>query len=188
MADLISKDAWEAVWKGRFFLVEKHPAKGWERTVRPPGVRLILHDDAGNILITEEFRSSLGRKDFRLPGGKVFDVLEPYLAVREDSATLEAAVLAAAKLEAKQETGVDDIRDLTIYAKSDAGASVEWDLFYLTGSIAARSEQELEEDEAVHGIAVHFFSPDAVRAMIADGRVSEDRTAGVLSRYLSARS
>jgi 8-oxo-dGTP pyrophosphatase MutT (NUDIX family) len=187
MADLISKDSWEEAWRGNFFVVERHPTKGWERTVRPPGVRLILSDDSGRIMITEEFRSSLGRKDFRLPGGKVFDTLDPYLAVRSDEAALREAVLKAAQLEAKQETGVDDIHDLAIYAKSDAGASVGWDLYYLTGRIAARSEQELEEDEAVHGIEVHFFSPDEVRAMIVDGRISEDRTAGVLSRYLASR-
>ncbi len=187
MADLISNDQWEEAWRGNFFVVERHPTKGWERTVRPPGVRLILHDAAGNILITEEFRSSLGRKDFRLPGGKVFDTLDPYLAIRSDGSSMHEAVLKAARLEAKQETGVDDIRDLAIYAKSDAGASVEWDLYYLTGTIAARSDQELEEDEAVHGIAVHFFSPQEVRAMITDGRISEDRTAGILTRYLASR-
>jgi 8-oxo-dGTP pyrophosphatase MutT (NUDIX family) len=188
MADLISKDTWDVVWKGEFFVIEKHPKKGWERAVRPPGVRLILHDTEGRILITEEFRSSLGRKDFRLPGGKVFDELDPYLAVRDEAAALEAAVLKAARLEAKQETGVDHIDDLRIFARSDAGASVEWDLFYLIGAIAARSEQELEADEAVHGIAVHFFAPDEVRQMILDGRISEDRTAAVLSRYLASRA
>lgn len=186
MADLISKDAWQVAWKGEFFVIEKRPAKGWERAVRPPGVRLILHDDTGRILITEEFRSSLGRKDFRLPGGKVFDTLEPFLAIRGDEAALEEAVVRAARLEAKQEAGVDHIEGLRIYARSDAGASVEWDLFYLTGTIAAHSGQELEEDEAVHGIAVHFFTAEEVRAMIADGSISEGRTAGVLARYLAS--
>lgn len=188
MADLISKDSWDIAWKGQFFVIEKHPTKGWERAVRPPGVRLILHDDTGRILITEEYRSSLGRKDFRLPGGKVFDELDPYLAVRSDASVLEAAVLAAARLEAKQETGVDHIDDLRIFARSEAGASVEWDLWYLSGTIAARSEQELEADEAVHGIDVHFFAPDEVRQMLLDGRISEDRTAAVLARYLASRT
>lgn len=186
MADIVSKDTWETAWKGNFFVVERHPAKGWERVVRPPGVRLILHDADGRILITEEFRSSLGRKDFRLPGGKVFDTLEPYLAVRGDDAALTNAVLKAARLEAKQETGVDHIDDLQLFARSDAGASVEWDLYYLSGTIAGRSGQELEDNEAEHGIAVHFFTPSDVRQMIADGRISEDRTAGVLTRYLDA--
>jgi 8-oxo-dGTP pyrophosphatase MutT (NUDIX family) len=188
MADLISKDTWDVVWKGEFFVIEKHPKKGWEQAVRPPGVRLILHDEQGRILITEEFRSSLGRKDFRLPGGKVFEELDPYLAMRHDAALLETAVLAAGRLEAKQETGVDRIEGLRVFARSEAGASVIWNLFYLTGTITARSDQELEGDEAVHGIAVHFFTPDEVRQMIIDGRISEDRTAAVLSRYLASRA
>jgi hypothetical protein len=35
---------------------------------------------------------------------------------------------------------------------------------------------------------VRFFTPDEVRQMIIDGRISEDRTAAVLSRYLASRA
>lgn len=178
--------AWEIVWKGTFFAIERHAKKGWETAVRPPGVRLILHDSAGDILLTEEFRTELGRKDFRLPGGKVFDDLESYLAVRGDDAALNEAVMRAAKLEAKQETGVDDIADLKVFSRAIAGASVEWDLYYLSGTITAQSEQELEDDEKERGIAVHFFSPTDVARMIRDGSIAEERTQAVLGRYLSS--
>lgn len=173
------------VWKGALLGIEKHAQKGWERAVRPPGVRLMLHSDSGEILLTEEFRSELDKKDFRLPGGKVFDDLDSYLAVRGNDAALTEAVLRAAKLEAKQETGVDEIEHLAVFTKALAGGSVEWDLYYLSGTIRARSEQQLEEDEKERGIAVHFFSPEEVRHMLTDGSIAEERSQAVLARYLA---
>ena len=150
---------WEIVWKGNLLAIERHSTKGYERAVRPPGVRLILHDTNGNILLTEEFRSELNRKDFRLPGGKVFDDLESYLNIRGNESALIEAVMRAAKLEAKQETGVDEIKDLTIFSRSTAGASIEWDLFYLSGTITAQSEQELEAEEIGTGEALACAYP-----------------------------
>lgn len=172
------------IFKGDLLAIEKHGGKGFERAVRPPGVRLILKDAQNKILLTKEFRSELGTHDFRLPGGKVFDDLDRYLAVRGDMEALNEAVVAAAKLEAKQETGVDHIDNLTIVAKSAAGASVEWDLYYLTGDIGAISEQELEEDEKERGIDVGFYTNEEVLEMLRSGAIAEDRTAGVLFRHL----
>lgn len=181
----MSDNPWQMVWKGNLLGIERHAIKGYERAVRPPGVRLILHNNTGGVLLTEEFRTELNKKDFRLPGGKVFDDLDSYLNVRGDDAALTEAVLRAAKLEAKQETGVDEIDGLTIFARAVAGASVEWDLFYLSGTITAHSEQELEDEEKERGIAVHFFSLDAIRKMLIDGSIAEERTQAVLARYLA---
>jgi 8-oxo-dGTP pyrophosphatase MutT (NUDIX family) len=175
----------QIVWKGAFFAIEKHPTKEWETAVRPPGVRLILHDAQGRILLTEEYRHELARQDYRLPGGKVFEDLDSFLAVRGDDAKLQEAVMHAARLEAKQETGVDEIRDLRLFHRAIAGASVEWDLYYCTGTIVAQSEQELEDDEKERGISVHFFSPADVARMITDGSIAEERTCAVLGRYLA---
>lgn len=176
---------WEIVWKGNLLAIERHKVKGYERAVRPPGVRLILTDAEDHILITEEFRNSLGRKDFRLPGGKVFDDIDSYLAVRGNTAAIEESVLRAGQLEAKEEAGVDRIDNLCIFSHSIAGTTIEWDLYYLSGILRARSEQQLGHGEAEHGITVHFFSRDEVRTMIHDGRIAEDRTQAVLARYLS---
>jgi hypothetical protein len=181
----MTDDTRHIVWKGDFFAIEKHAVKGWETAVRPPGVRLILHDAEGRILLTEEYRHELARKDYRLPGGKVFDDLDSFLAVRGDDAKLQEAVLCAARLEAKQEAGVDEIRDLSIFHRAIAGASVEWDLYYCAGTVVAQSEQELEEDEAARGIDVHFFSPADITRMITGGSIAEERTQAVLHRYLS---
>ncbi|MEK7105502.1 MAG: NUDIX domain-containing protein [Patescibacteria group bacterium] len=177
---------WEIVYKGNLIAVEKHAEKGFERAVRPPGVRLILQNSESEILLTKEFRPEQGKVDYRLPGGKVFDDLESYLNVRDDEQKLAAAVMKAAVLEAKQEAGVDEIKNLEIVARSVAGASIEWDLYYLVGTISAMSEQELDGDEKHHGIAVDFYTEDQVLTMLRSGEVSEDRTAGVLFRYLSS--
>ncbi len=179
------ENPWKIVWEGNLFAIERHTKKGWERAVRPPGVRLLLTSKEGHLLLTEEFRTEVGKKDFRLPGGKVFDDLTSYLAVRNNQPALEQAVVAAARLEAKQEAGVDDIADLAITTRSTAGASVEWDLYYLTGTILAQSEQELEADEQERGIAVHFFTLETVRSMLRDDSIGEERTRAVLEHHLA---
>lgn len=120
----------------------------------------------------------------RLPGGKIFNELDPYLAVRDDADAMSGAVLQAGRLEAKQEAGVDEIKNLAMLSKSAAGASVEWDLYYLTGEIDSIGEQELEGDEKVHGITVGFYTREEVLEMLKRGEISEDRTVGVLFKYL----
>ena len=179
---------WEMIYKGKLVGIEKHISKGFERAVRPPGVRLILQNGVGEFLLTKEFRSEQNKIDYRLPGGKVFDDLVSYLAVRTDAPVLEQAVLSAAALEAKQEVGVDEVTDLKILTKSVAGASVEWDLYYLTGVIKSMSEQELDGDEKQYGIDVAFYSKDEVLKLLRLGEISEDRTVGVLFRYFSPSS
>jgi len=180
----MADNPWKTVFKGDLIAVEKHEVKGYEHAIRPPGVRLILTNAEGELLITKEYRSEISAHDYRLPGGKVFDDIESWLVVRGDAAALADAVMRAARLEAKQETGVDEIVDPKILKISRAGASVEWDLYYVTGTIARMSEQELEADEKERGIEVAFYSKEKVAELLRTGGVQEDRTAGVLYRYL----
>ncbi len=179
-----TKNPWEIEYKGNLIAIEKHTEKGFERAVRPPGVRLILKNTDGKILITKEFRSEQGKHDFRLPGGKVFDDLNSYLEVRGNEENLKQAVLNAGNLEAKQEAGIDEIKNLEILSKSVAGASVEWDLYYLTGEILEAGNQDLDGDEKEHGIEVGLYSEEEILEMLKSGQISEDRSVGVLFRYL----
>jgi 8-oxo-dGTP pyrophosphatase MutT (NUDIX family) len=181
---LHTENLWKEEFRGNLIMIERHGGKGFERAVRPPGVRLILTNENGDILLTKEFRSEQGKDDFRLPGGKVFDDLSSYLEVRDNSEALNDAVMQAGKLEAKQEAGVDHINDLTLHSKSVAGASVEWDLYYLTGSIGKMGEQDLEEDEKERGIDVGFYTKEKVLEMLKSGEISEDRSSSVLFRYV----
>ncbi len=108
---------WEIIYKGSLIAIEKHVVKGFERAVRPPGVRLILRNADNQVLLTKEFRHEQGKYDYRLPGGKVVDTLDEYLTIREDKERLIEAVLKAAQIEAKQEAGIDHIDDLSIFFK-----------------------------------------------------------------------
>lgn len=180
----MNKSDWEIIYKGDLIAIEKHKEKGFERAVRPPGVRLMLKNKDGQILLTKEFRHEQGKHDYRLPGGKVFDDLESYLTARYDTEKLNQAILKAAKLEAKQEAGIDEVKNLSIYSKSVAGASVEWDLYYLTGEMDSLGEQALDGDEKEHGIEVGFFSKEQILTMLKNNEISEDRSASVLFRYL----
>lgn len=179
------KKEWEIVFKGKLIAVERHVAKGFERAVRPPGVRLILQNGAGEILVTKEFRKEQGKHDYRLPGGKVFDDLESYLAVRNDPDALHLAVLRAAQLEGKQEAGVEEIEGLSMLSRSVAGASVEWDLYYLTGKALKMGALDLRDDETHDLAGAAFYPKEEVLRMLNSGEISEDRSVAVLYRYLS---
>ena len=178
--------SWEFIYKGNLIAIEKHKTKGFERAVRPPGVRLILKNKENKFLLTKEFRHEQNKYDYRLPGGKVFDELESYLALRGNQEKLDNAVYTAARIEAKQEVGADEIQNLTIVSKSVAGASVEWDLYYLSGEIDVLGKQELDGDEKEHGIEIGFYTKEEIITKLTNGEISEDRTVGVLFRYLSS--
>lgn len=180
------KKEWEIVFKGKLVAVERHIAKGFERAVRPPGVRLLLENDQGDILITKEFRQEHGKYDYRLPGGKVFDDLNSYLAVRNDPDALHLAVMRAAHLEARQEAGAEEIGQLAILFKSIAGTTFEWDLFYLTGKVLKMGLSELSDDEEHDLVGADLYPKEEVLKMLKSGEISEDRTVAALYRYLAA--
>ena len=177
------ENTWQEIFKGNLFLIERNE-KGYERVIRPPGCRLFVKNAEGKILISKEFRKEQGGFDYRLPGGKVFDQLEPYLACRNNKEKLEERVLEAAKLEAKQETGADDLINPRIVHKSVCGANVEWDLYFIEAKINTHGNQALEEDEQEHGIEIGYYTPEEVKKMIKDGLMKEDRGVAFLTRIL----
>lgn len=175
---------WKIIFRWSLIAIEKHSLKWYERAVRPPGVRLILKNSQGKYLITKEFRHEQWGFDFRLPWGKVFDDLESYLQIRHNETDLEKSVLEAARIEAKEEAGIDEIKDLQIIHTSFAGASVEWTLYYLSWDIVSESEQNLAGEELVHGIEIGFYTKQEILKMIQDGDINEERSVAVLVRYL----
>ena len=177
------KNTWQEIFRGSLFLIERND-KGHERAVRPPGCRLFLKNPEGKILIQKEFREEQNGFDYRLPGGKVFDELEPYLAVRNNQGELEKKVLEAARREAKEETGADDLINPRIVGKSVCGASVEWDIYTVAAEVKSHGAQALEDDEIEHGIEIGYYTPDEVKKMIKDGLMQEDRGVAFLSKLL----
>ena len=150
---------------------------------RAPGVRLIIEAADGSLLLTKEYRPELGRYDIRLPGGKVFDSLAAYQEALAAGGDLYPAILAAAKLEAKEEVGIEDGEFERIHV-SVAGLTVDWDLHYFVVRTPKEGAQELGEHE---DISVARTSKEEARAFCLDGTISEERSALVLLRHLSEK-
>lgn len=71
-----SKSSWKILYKEKLVCIEENESRSFERAVRPPGVRALLYNDKGLILLTREFRHETNSFDYRLTGGKVFDDLD----------------------------------------------------------------------------------------------------------------
>ena len=176
----------EVPFRGNIFRITQttQPScKVFEIAERAPGVRIIIDDkSAGKILLSKEYRHELDAFDFRLPGGKVFDKLEDYEAYPKEN--LHTAAENQAKVEAREEAGVE-ILSLSHLGTSTLGATVKWDLYMFVAtewSLLAKSENEDEAED----ISVNWVSYDEVKAMILDGRMSEERVALWLLRYIGS--
>jgi ADP-ribose pyrophosphatase len=146
---------------------------------RSPGVRLIIIKD-GNILLTKEYRFELNGYDYRLPGGKVFDRLSEYRTALEKKESMPDAAMKAAKLECEEETGLV-AKSMRHFHTSIAGATVQWDLFYFIVDDFIESKQKLGSTEIIHPEWMPF---EKARELCMGGKMSEDRSVGVLLRFL----
>jgi len=134
------------------------------------------------MLITKEYRYELGEYDYRLPGGKVFDSLKEYReAISKKSDILKCAIKAAKK-ECLEEAGII-AKSAKLFQASKAGLTVAWDLFYfiVDDFKLSRQGQRLEHDEIIHPEWRIFKE---VKELCLDNKIQEDRTAGVLLRFL----
>lgn len=154
--------------------------KTFEYARRSPGVRLIVPKDS-KILLTKEFRHELNAYDYRLPGGKVFDSLDEYNKALSEGVDITVNAKAAAIKEAGEEAGIE-ATDLSLFHTSICGATVIWDLYYFVVNIFTQTNQNLEEGE---NIITELFTSEEVKRMCLDGRISEERSALVLLRFLS---
>ena len=176
----------EVVYRGAIFEVIKRPMNIngkkmiFEIARRSPGVRLIIVKK-NQLLITKEFRSELGRYDHRLPGGKVFDTLGEY--ERHRSQDMVPFALEAAKRECKEETGLI-ANSIKHFITTQAGATFVWDLLYFIIDEFENSESG-QELEAAEIITTEWKSFEEVKKMCTEGDISEDRTIGVLFKFLS---
>jgi 8-oxo-dGTP pyrophosphatase MutT (NUDIX family) len=150
----------------------------FERYRRPPGTRLVIISPDKKILVTKEHRDETGGIDLRLPGGKMCDSLKDYRVFLDSDKDIVAAAIEAAAKEALEETGLI-VKDLQLITKTNAGATVEWDLYYFrVGSYKENPEgQQLEVGE---DIEVVWLTADELRKAIENGEMQEWRSAGVL--------
>lgn len=193
MSDLTSRSDADlpetAVFSGKIGEVihtKQKDGRVFERYRRPPGVRLIIVSPEQKILVTREHRGETAGIDLRLPGGKVCDSLDDYHALLGSGKDIVEAAKEAAIKEALEETGliIDNPRLIT---KANAGATVEWDLYYFLADSYTQNPggQELEDGE---DIEVAWLTANDLRQAIENGQMQEWRSAGVLmAKVLSKR-
>ena len=149
---------------------------------RPLGIRALIVNKKNQILLSKEFRYELNDWDFRLPGGKVFELLEDYKVALEHDTVMES-VLQTVPKEVLEEVGliVDNPR---LLKDSKDGAGVIWDLYYFEIRDYRKSESgpQLEEDEVIHGYQWYEF--DEIINMCQKNQIHEDRSVGVLLTYI----
>ncbi len=176
----------EIAYHGKLFAIVKKPLeingeiKTLEVARRAPGIRLIIETDDGKIAMNKEYRHELAGYDLRLPGGKVFDSLDEYLAALEAGGDFAEHIAAAARKEGKEEVGIDS-GDFRWVAKSIAGLTIEWDLHYFVVTHPKIGEQQLEHDE---NIEVVYLTKEEAEKACFDGSMREDRAAMQLLKYL----
>ena len=171
------------LYEGKIFEVLQYPMKVgtkevmFEKVRRSPGTRLLIVKK-NKILLTKEYRHELKKNDYRLPGGKVFDTLKEYHQAKDRDITQEA--LRAAKKECLEETGLSPTK-IILFDILRAGATIEWDLFYFLVTEFEVKEQKLEEGEQIQ---VEWKTFSEAKHMCLNKEISEDRTIGVLLRFL----
>ncbi|OVE74797.1 hypothetical protein BVX95_01160 [archaeon D22] len=180
----LKKLSQETIYSGKLFEVVKVNMQAgeklleFENCIRPPGTRLIIVKD-DKILITKEYRTELSDYDYRIPGGKVFDTLVDY----RKSQNIEEEAKDAAIKEAKEEAGIV-VKNIRHFHTSTLGATIKWDLYYYVVDDFEISDQELEVGEV---ISVEWKTFEEVKEMCLDGRINEERTVGVLLRFLDKK-
>ena len=175
----------EIVFQWKLIEVVQQTVKIWDKELlreiarRSPGVRLII-TDGDKILLTKEFRRELNTFDYRLPGGKVFDTLDEYNTNKDD---IENYALIAVKRECEEETGLIP-QDISLFHVSKVWATIERDLYYyvIRKFTAHEKWQQLETGE---NISVERKTRDEVMEIIKQWWMQEDRSVGVLMRFLS---
>ncbi|MBI2572255.1 NUDIX domain-containing protein [Candidatus Woesearchaeota archaeon] len=152
----------------------------YEWAERSPGTRLIIIKDK-MILLTKEYRTELKDFDVRLPGGKVFDTLDEYgVAQEKGKLFIIEHAHTAAKKEALEEAGIIS-HNISLFHHSKNGATVTWDLFYFIIDSFSTTTQKLESGEHIEPV---WFTFEEAKKLCLEGKMKEDRSVGVLLRFL----
>lgn len=156
----------------------------YELVERPPGVRAIICKD-NLVLLNKEFRYELNDWDYRLPGGKVFDSFAEYDMARKNG-LLQKSIIDKLKSEIIEEADII-INSYDLFYLSHNGLTVEWDLYYyIVKDFSVNSnfyEENIQKSE-FEFIEHCWLEYDQIEKLILEGKISEDRSVGVLLRYL----
>jgi ADP-ribose pyrophosphatase len=166
----------KAVWEGKHFkayheTIEIAPGKTavFEYVWRIDGTRSIVINEAGEILLTREYRHELKDYDWRLPGGKLDRVDEN--------------IVDAASRELREETGVTAKTWEYLWATAP-DATVRFQRHFLLATDISVGTQNLDEGE---NISLSWFSRSNVVRMALEGQIREEISAFSLLRYIHTR-
>lgn len=150
----------------------------FERYRRSPGTRLVIVTPEKKVIMSREHRQETGGVDLRLPGGKVCDTLGEYHDLLASGTDIVVAATQAATREGSEEVGVT-VSNLTLLTRANAGATVEWDLFYF---MTHDYEENASGQNPEHGEQIERveLSPSDIREAIINGEMQEWRSVGVL--------
>lgn len=156
----------------------------YELVRRGPGVRgIILKDE--KILLNREYRYELGRWDYRLPGGKVFDSIVDY-EIAKDTPLINRYIENGLVNELKEEADIQII-DWELLEVLHCGFTVEWDLYYFLISqfelLPSFYNKEIQKSEYEYITHCWVDSYEAL-SLCLNGEVSEARSAYALIKYL----
>ena len=151
----------------------------FEVAKRSPGVRLIICNK-DKILLTKEYRKELKWYDYRLPGGKVFDTLIEY---NKNKKNIKKYALIAAIRECEEEVWLIP-QNPKLYYISQAWATVEWNLHYFIVK-KFKQHSKWQQLELWEYIDIEWKTKKEILALIKKWAMHEDRSVGVLMRYLS---
>jgi len=151
----------------------------FEIAKRSPWVRLIICN-RDKILLTKEYRKELKGLDYRLPGGKVFDTLAEY---NKNKKNIKKYAPIAAKRECEEEVWLIP-QDPILYHISTAWATIERDLYYYIVKKFKR-HTKWQQLEVWEYIDVEWKTKKEILSLIKKWAMHEDRSVGVLLRYLS---
>lgn len=180
------------VFKGTIFAVVQYEVnedgiiKTFEAARRSPGTRLIIVDrKEKKILLSDEGRHELKERDFRLPGGKVFNGIDEYMEFKFKGGDIKQKAQEAATDEARQEAGIEAKSIQHIWTSGSGGSTVEWDLYYfLIEDFIDHNDQILGAGE---DIKLKWFKYNEAKQLCLDGKIQEDRSVGVLLKFLLAQ-
>lgn len=151
---------------------------------RPPGVRAIIEKD-GKLMLNREYRYELKDWDYRLPGGKVFDSLEEFQTALE-SDTVEESAYGKLAEEVLEEADIK-VEDFRLFAVSQCGLTVEWDLYYfivdkfqVLPSFYSEEKQKSEFEYIEHV----WLTFEQVKQLVFQGKMQEDRSISMLFKYM----
>ena len=177
----------EILFEGKTFQIVRKRFDNNDKSInveiakRSPGVRLIIVKNK-KILIIKEFRFELNDYDYRLPGGKVFDKLKEYQESLKNEENILNHAIEAAKKECSEEAGMI-VKKIRHYATSNAGLTVQWDLFYFVVDDfeESASGQNLGYAEEIYPEWKTF---DEIKQLCLDDKMKEYRSVGVILSYI----